>query len=803
MVVIIFVVATLMTAAAAVGLQYHFTRVQASEAAVSRFSALASASSQFLRSVDRDIVHTVKILSTYPNLVEGLRASEAARTVFAEAMHNKPMFYAMYVGLENGSFYEVINLNSEPGVRKQLRAAAADRWVTVTVPAGAGPRQRHYRYYDTDFQLRAERREATDFNVSQRPWYRQALPDRVNKTEPYLLRSLSAPGQTYSMRLTGTAAVIGVDITLSTLDRYLHRNRFSDRTDMIVFEKNGTVISRGRPGLSLGALPVSQSLAATAADPQLVAIAQSRGRQGRLHEVEVQGEPHFMFVTPFGGNSRTGEFFSVTIPVQDVLAPVLAKLKWSVLLTAGWLLLLMPLPWVCALPMVKPIQKLAVENAKVQQRAYDQLAVPRSHIQEIDALGCSMTTMAEAIEAHEARQVALMDAFIEVIAQAIDDKSPYTAGHCERVPELAFMLAREAEAATTGCFKGFKFHSEDEWREFRVAAWLHDCGKITTPEHIVDKGSKLEAIYNRIHEVRMRFEVLWRDAEIEYWQQCLRNPSQAAEYQQQWLDRQQQLQDDFAFVAAMNVGGEVLSDDKKRRLQQLATTTWVRHFDDRLGLSPVEQARIASLPDRHSGPGSATLPCEEPLLADKPEHIVERQHDVDYDPRLGINMAVPTHLYDLGELHNLCVERGTLTAEDRFKINEHVISTIRMLDKLPFPPELARVPRYASTHHETMNGTGYPRQLTGDQLSVPERIMVLADIFEALTAADRPYKQAKPVSVAIDILAQMVTNGHVDAQVFDLFLRRGVYLKYAQRYLPQAQIDEVDLSQYLVAGVSG
>ena len=318
---------------------------------------------------------------------------------------------------------------------------------------------------------------------------------------------------------------------------------------------------------------------------------------------------------------------------------------------------------------------------------------------------------------------------------------------------------------------------------------MHDCGKITTPEHIIDKGTKLETIYNRIHEIRMRFEVLWRDAEIDYLQQKAEPGADTAALSRQKEEKQQQLREDFAFIANANVGGEFISEADVARLHELADITWQRYFDDQLGLSSGEISRLQE--------ASAPLPATEHLLSDRPEHLIERMHDTDFDPQFGIKMEVPKYLYNLGELHNLAISRGTLSAEDRFKINEHIISTIKMLESLPFPEELQRVPRYASTHHETMKGTGYPRKLTGDQLSIPERIMVLADIYEALTAADRPYKKAKPVSVALDILYKMVQNDHIDVEVFELFLTSGVYLDYARRFLPETQIDEIDISQYL------
>jgi hypothetical protein len=243
------------------------------------------------------------------------------------------------------------------------------------------------------------------------------------------------------------------------------------------------------------------------------------------------------------------------------------------------------------------------------------------------------------------------------------------------------------------------------------------------------------------------------------------------------------------------VGGEFLDQEKLDRLQDIAKKTWQRHFDNRIGLSPLEELRLQDT--------DLTLPVPERLLSDRPEHIIEREHAAIYPPEFGINMKIPEHLYNLGEIYNLSVSRGTLTDEDRFKINEHMISTIKMLESLPFPEELKNVPRYASTHHETMRGTGYPRKLPGDQLSIPERILAIADIFEALTASDRPYKKAKPVSEAIDIMYKMVLDNHIDRDCFELFVRDKVYLLYAREFLPESQIDLVDDKKYLAASLPG
>ena len=388
-------------------------------------------------------------------------------------------------------------------------------------------------------------------------------------------------------------------------------------------------------------------------------------------------------------------------------------------------------------------------------------------------------------------QAKLMESMIRVIATAIDAKSPYTGRHCERVPELAFMLAEAACETNTGSLAEFNFSTEDEWQEFRIGAWLHDCGKVTTPEYVIDKSTKLETIHNRLHEIRMRFEVLLRDADIARLQSLLEGNS-IHDADAVFARRAAELQGDFAFIAECNLGSETMDASRVDRVKEIAARTWLRHFDDKLGISFDEHARYEGMP-------SASLPVVEPLLADKPQHIVQRPPGQVLDPDFGFQIDVPEHLYNYGEIYNLCIRRGTLTQEERYKINEHMIQGIMMLERMNFPKSLRRVPEYAGTHHETLDGTGYPRRLTADQLSIPARIMAIVDIFEALTAADRPYKKPKRLSEALSILHAMKTGGRIDADLFDLFLTSGVYMRYAQQYLQPEQIDEVDIREFLDA----
>ena len=408
----------------------------------------------------------------------------------------------------------------------------------------------------------------------------------------------------------------------------------------------------------------------------------------------------------------------------------------------------------------------------------------------IEALASQAAVCVERTRLLESQEQ-LIDAIIALLAGAIDAKSAYTGGHCERVPQLALLLAEVANGVQEGPLADFRLEGEEAWREFRIGAWLHDCGKVTTPEYVVDKATKLETNYNRIHEVRTRFEVLLRDARIAQLEGQLAG-GDATELQQRYDATAAALQEEFRFVAESNEGGEFFGPEQVERLQQIAQRTWQRHFDDTLGLSWEERARRCP-----AGAEPEVLPVSEPLLADKPWHVIPRPPQQVPDPRYGFQMEVPEHLYNLGELHNLAISRGTLTAEERYKINDHIVQTIVMLENLPFPRNLSRVAEYAGTHHETLDGKGYPRRLTAKELSVPSRIMAIADIFEALTAADRPYKKGKPLSVCIDILAGFRDRNHIDPDLFELFLRSGLYRTYAEQFLRPEQINEVDIERYL------
>ncbi len=794
-----------LTAGVVLGLQYSFSRQWAKESAEQRCNTIGEKVSHQVDALDAKSVNIVESLSHLHELktFPGPEQVDHVLPLLAGTIKQTESFYAFYVGYDNGDYFEVVNLDSIHA-RKAFQGTAEDKWVLVTVRMEGGIRIKTSVYFDASFRERAARQEQTTYDPRKRPWFSKALANQgVIQTQPYVFANLGVPGVTYAKSVAGGARVVAVDISLQGLSDYLQMQDLLPHSQAFIFDTAGNVIAGAtgpaeeRPGKHA----VNQGLPDTLSDKraalsgpvvpyqQLLELASSSTPAARLHQVIIEGQRYYAYVSPVASDDHVHEYLGMLVSIREIMQPYLVKMRVSLLTTFGLLILLIPIVLYCAAVIVNPIKALALENDKVRLRQYDDVEMVKSNIVEIMELSNSMVSMAKSIKAYDESLKKLMDSFIRLIAVAIDHKSPYTGGHCARVPELAVMIAQAAHTSTSEPFAGFQFSNDEEWREFRTAAWLHDCGKVATPEYIVDKATKLETLYNRIHEIRMRFEVLLRDAEIEYWQ-GLAEGGDKARLAEQLAVKKREIEDDFAFVAECNIGGEFMAENKIDRVKRIAAKTWTRHLDDRLGLGHVERMRY---PDHHVEP-----PCEESLLSDRPEHIIERRSKKPLgsaDSRF--DMEIPEHLYNLGEVYNLCISRGTLTPEDRYIINEHIITTIQMLETLPYPENMTRIPEYAGAHHETLIGTGYPRKLTAREMSIPARIMAVADVFEALTASDRPYKKAKKLSEAIRILSRMVKDRHLDKDLFRLFLESGVYLEYARKFCAPSQIDEVDVAAYL------
>ena len=875
---------------------------------------------------------------------------------FTVALANEPSVSGIEVGYANGDFFIVRPLRTDV-VRRHFGAPGNADFVADHVDTAAdGKRQLVRLFFDSQSrEILRNPAETTSYDPRARPWYATATAHPA-ATRPYLFYFLGMVGTTATLAAPVPGVVVASDVTLERLSETTSRHRMTASSEVVLVGADGKVLAWRDPGklvrstnggeLAIAGLPELGSAV-------LAHLAGDFTPGERTLDFEFQGRRWIGSMRKVASPGGVDLFALMVAPVDELLSAAVSMRRQSVMITVLVILLAIPVVWLVARKISRPLRQLAGEAGLISRFDFDSPIHSRSFISEVDELAVAMGLMkttisrflmlinslagernfdallegitretmsvseadgvltylvdedeawlapgtlqlrvqdrggiqglprfamsdgnalvsaalgkenrllrlradeesglepllqrldaralnlialplrnrqeavigvlcllfradngnkpAEPKEAHiafvralsgfaavslESRhllmmQQALLDAFIKLIAGAIDSKSPYTGGHCQRVPVLTRLLAEAACASDTPPFREFRLNAE-QWEALDIASWLHDCGKITTPEYVVDKSTKLETLYDRIHEVRMRFEVLKRDATVRYWEavadggdrETLREALQA-----EW-DR---LDDDFGFVAACNEGGESLDADKLERLRVIARRTWQRTLDDSIGISWEEKQRKDRVPP-------AVLPVEEKLLDDKAEHLIERT-EVDRMPaenHWGFRLDVPQYKYNRGELYNLAVERGTLTPEERYQINDHIVQTIIMLEKLPYPRHLREVPLLAGCHHETMDGRGYPKRLTSAEMPLTARMMAIADIFEALTASDRPYKKAKTLSEALRIMQYMKENRHIDPDLFALFLTSGIHLEYGRRFLRPEQLDLVDMDQ--------
>jgi HD-GYP domain-containing protein (c-di-GMP phosphodiesterase class II) len=327
----------------------------------------------------------------------------------------------------------------------------------------------------------------------------------------------------------------------------------------------------------------------------------------------------------------------------------------------------------------------------------------------------------------------LFEAFIKLIATAIDKKSEYTGGHCERVPVITMMLADAVAKVKKGKYKDFKMTAEERY-ELYIAAWLHDCGKVATPPHVVDKSTKLETIFDRIELIKTRSQILKKDAQIELLNRKL-NEGLNNQFELEYKTKIDAIDNDIQFLIDCNIGGEYMKPEFQKRVELIGS--------QKIIIDGVERNFLTS-----------------------------------------------------EEIRNLNIQKGTLLPEEREIINDHIVITIEMLEQLPYPKNLKNVPEFAGGHHEKMDGTGYPKGLNESQMSTQAKIMAIADIYEALTAADRPYKDGKKLSDAMRIMGYMKDDYHIDKDLFEIFVSSGTYKHYAKKYIAKNQIDQVDETSF-------
>jgi len=751
--------------------QFYFSNKMAISAAESLFDKLSSDVNRELVTFDKDISNIIGYLEEFEDINQKpiYGKQHPARNLFGKVIKNMSRIYSVYAGYDDGSFYEVINLELNNTIKSVFGAPAEARWALITIIGGT--KEMYTEFCDTDFNIITSTVQPKDYDPRKRPWYLAAYRSKkTERTDPYMFSMLKASGITFAKRLYPAKTVIGVDVSLGALSEFLESSKNYDATNIFLLTQDKEIMASTKNY-----------------DTEVYENIKNH-KVPEIYKEEINGKKYIVQSQLINSEYWKGEQVSFAVPFSVMVSPYYKIIKVSFLMSVCLSVIIVPLIFLSTSIIVKPIKYLMEENKLVRDRRFREVKPVKTFIKEYQDLSNSMVEMAGNIESYQISQQLLFDAFIKLIAEAIDDKSKYTGGHCERVPVLAEMLAAAASLSDEEPFDKFKLEGEEEWRELHVSAWLHDCGKLVTPEFVVDKSTRLETIYNRIHEIRTRFEVIWRDIEIEMYRK--KSDGVPAEEAESWLKSEREsLVSDFTFIAELNDGEKFVSKDDIKRLNEIASREWVRNFDNRIGLSWEEQQR--------SSKDELTSSVEK-LLSDKPEHIVKRsESDKEVFADNEFKMDIPDNQYNFGEVYNLTTSAGTLTKEERFIIQEHIVMTIKMLDKLPFPDHLKNVPEYACAHHEKVNGKGYPRQLDKETMSIPARIMAIADIFEALTAADRPYKKPKKLSDAVRVLSYMAEEGHIDSDLFKLFVKSGVYRDYGEVFLSKEQMDEVKVSDYV------
>ncbi len=747
--------------------QYHFSEKIALKSANDTFQIISKNISEHMKKKAKDTRNILKAKVKHQDILAPIDfdSDHPALHGLIEVLQFNTELHAIYFAQPDGNYYEVINMMNRPKMFKVFDAPVGTYWTVVVIIDNI----QQNTFLDEHYRPISRKHFANQYNPHDRPWYKEAIAaKKVVSIKPYMFAIVKQLGITFSVSVENTGVVLALDYTMQQLNETLNLQKYDKDTEIFIVDAAGQKFASSA---------FSKKDMSEVQKPMFTqeTIVQHLDKPMKIQEGD---KKYFMIFHPL---LKGKTYLGIKLNADDLLKTHRDNISYSFLIAFILLLLSIPFIWWAAGSIARPIKDLIEVNHKIQNRQLSEIELVPTNIVELEELSGSLVAMAKSIQKHEKAQEDLLDAIIKLIAEAVDEKSPYTGKHCERVPHIAQMLLREANLSQEKAFKTFSLTSKDELREFEIAAWLHDCGKVTTPEYIVDKAVKLEMIYNRIHEIRMRFEVLSRDALIEK----LKGNIDEETLQ----EKIKKLQDDFAFVAALNLGEECMDESKKIRIQEISKQTWQRHFDNKLGLGIEEKKRYLD---------NEILPVTEPLLSDNAAHTIQRENfDYEAYEKEGFKLEVPKYLYNYGELYNLCIEKGTLTEEERYKINEHVIMSIKMLEKIPFPENMTKIPEYAGTHHETLIGTGYPKKLTKEELSIPSRIMAIADIFEALTASDRPYKKEKTLSESIHIMHNMVKQKHIDEDLFRLFLRSGVYKEYASAYLNPAQIDEVNLKEYL------
>ncbi|WP_417697794.1 HD domain-containing phosphohydrolase [Psychromonas sp.] len=755
-----FLFTSLLISTIAASLHYYHSQKQAKDAVLQIYQTAADQIRYRTEQNKQQISDQLTALTSSQDLTRHNKLTTYSINRFAQILNQHESYQSISVGFKNGNLQKLVALD-KPESAQYIQQVKGAKWLLVSIQKNNTDTIREEFYFDANFHFLNKFKETTTGDITTSAWYKAALSEITaitSQTEKTII---------YSRKLNTDRAVIAIESRLNDYTDILsHINTPSLLREMYLFTNKGHLLATSDTDKWKSPERSPYPLLMELVDSQIT---------NELREIEADTQTYYVYLTSMIGATGAPSYLALLAPKQSVLLP---SIKTSIEISLICLVLSILLSWRFSSPIGKALSRLINALAIAKSEEYKRFQTQPTRFSELNHINAALTDMTDLIAQQNIKHTERAALFASLNAQIIDNKALYNNNQISRSPTLTEMLGIAASDSNLPEFSCLTLSDQTKLNLLKTKAWKNLYHGLTT-EEIVNKGSKLAIPYNRIHEIRMRFEVLWRDAEINYYQQSRANPELNKPLKEKLIKEQLQLMRDFEFIAKVNQGHHKLTSQDQLRLQQLSEKTWLRYFDKSMGLSAIEMLHIS--------PKKQRLPATEVLLSQVTTDLVG---DMDIEGTLA-NADT-----NIAELYNLSIEQGTATEEQQQQAQQQLNSIKTMLSELSNKKYSHNVIDL-SMYHSSLHAVPYPNDATHTDLSITEHIMLLSDIFVALTSINSSIKSTLSLSEAIDVLYQITIDKHLEPATFKLFLTSGIYQQYAQQYLHPSQIDTVNINQYL------
>lgn len=752
-----FLFSCLLISVVAVGLHFYHSQKLAKDSSLRSYQYTAAQIAQRTEQNKLQMDEQLTALSNSQMISVNNRLTPSAITRFAQILNQQTRYQSLSVGFKNGNLQKLVALD-KPQSAQYIHQVKQAKWLLVSIQKNATETIREELYFDNKFHFLSKFQEITTGDITTSEWYKAA------QQVPLAITSQTEKNLTYSKKINKINAVIAIETKLADYSEALKDISSPDlHNELYLFTNKGHLLATSNAEKWQSPLYSPY--------PLLMDLIDSKTTD-QLTQIEIEKQHYYAYLTPLEGETNAPSYLAFLTPKQALLLP---SIKTSLEILLACLALSILLSWLFTVPISKALTRLIHSLEAAKSNNYKKFTPKTSRFRELNSLNITIAEMSEIIAEQNIKHQERASLFASLNAKIIDNKALNNNNQINRYPTLTGLLGIAASKSHSPEFSTFTLSNETAFNHFQAMAWTHLYQHLNADD-LVNKGTKLDTPYNRIHEIRMRFEVLWRDAEIHYYQESRANPEQNKPLKEKLIKQQLQLMRDFEFVAKLNQGHTSLSPQDHQRLQQMSEKTWLRYFDNSLGLSAVEAINLAMKKQK--------LPATEYLINHELTSQLEQPSTT--------NNAL-THG---NEFYQLSIQQGTATVEQAQEAKQQLSSIKNMLNALSNAESQSTVIDL-SMYHSRLTAIAYPKSSTQVDLSIAEHIMFLSDIFIALTTIKSPVKATLSLSQAIDVLYQITMDKHLNLAIFRLFLSSGTYLQYAQQYLHASQIDSVNIEQYL------